>query len=418
MRSVRRLLTLHVQVEHNQSTGRPMLPTCLPHHAAATNPRPGTSYMIYATAPAPPTPQVYFAGEHPSFPEGGKVSQSFERLAIGDCLEVKGPLGHFVYNGMGSYTLNGKLTLKATHMSFVAGGTGEGAGGRGGGVGGGRAWRGAARRVGAAALMHWARAGEDAGGGGLAANPGLCTRPITSQACAPAYPCARPSMPPANPLAREPHLAPPPDLLGAVLGRPGHVAARLCRRRLCLPLRGGPEGQAVHHQVARIAHALRERAGRRHRRDRRVAHMACARCRHAHMHGEMRAAGGAPHASRRAAHDVEVWLGGGGGCSSGHTRRQACGWWMQACRSHGAPPAGAPFLQARSHVCPSAMGLGISDLLSCGRWVVMCADRCRCTHTCYYCLGHCVPQLRLRCMQQPGKTTNRACMEGAPMLLH
>ncbi|EFJ43675.1 nitrate reductase [Volvox carteri f. nagariensis] len=68
--------------------------------------------------------KVYFANEHPAFPDGGKMSQHFESLRIGDTVEFKGPLGHFVYDGRGSYTLNGKLHKHATHMSFVAGGTG------------------------------------------------------------------------------------------------------------------------------------------------------------------------------------------------------------------------------------------------------------------------------------------------------
>ncbi|GLC36090.1 hypothetical protein PLESTB_001381700 [Pleodorina starrii] len=68
--------------------------------------------------------KVYFAGEHPAFPDGGKMSQHFESLRIGDTVEFKGPLGHFVYDGRGSYTLNGKLKKRATHMSFIAGGTG------------------------------------------------------------------------------------------------------------------------------------------------------------------------------------------------------------------------------------------------------------------------------------------------------
>ena len=64
--------------------------------------------------PPPPPPQVYFKGEHASYPEGGKMSQHFDSLAIGDCLEFKGPLGHFVYNGRGSYTLNGKVRATGT----------------------------------------------------------------------------------------------------------------------------------------------------------------------------------------------------------------------------------------------------------------------------------------------------------------
>ncbi|KXZ49738.1 hypothetical protein GPECTOR_20NIT1 [Gonium pectorale] len=68
--------------------------------------------------------KVYYANEHPNFPDGGKMSQHFESLKVGDLVEFKGPLGHFVYDGRGAYTLNGKLHKTATHMSFVAGGTG------------------------------------------------------------------------------------------------------------------------------------------------------------------------------------------------------------------------------------------------------------------------------------------------------
>ncbi|GFR51547.1 hypothetical protein Agub_g13966, partial [Astrephomene gubernaculifera] len=68
--------------------------------------------------------KVYFANEHPAFPAGGKMSQHMESLRIGDCLDFKGPLGHFVFEGAGCYTLNGKNPKQATHMSFIAGGTG------------------------------------------------------------------------------------------------------------------------------------------------------------------------------------------------------------------------------------------------------------------------------------------------------
>jgi hypothetical protein len=46
--------------------------------------------------------------EHPNFPEGGKMSQHLDSLAVGDTIEVKGPVGHFVYEGRGTYSLNGK----------------------------------------------------------------------------------------------------------------------------------------------------------------------------------------------------------------------------------------------------------------------------------------------------------------------
>jgi nitrate reductase (NAD(P)H) len=67
--------------------------------------------------------KVYFANEHPKFPEGGKVSQYLESLAIGDTVDVKGPLGHMEYTGRGRYLLD-REPRRATHMSMIAGGTG------------------------------------------------------------------------------------------------------------------------------------------------------------------------------------------------------------------------------------------------------------------------------------------------------
>ena len=43
--------------------------------------------------------KVYWANEHPRFPDGGKMSQYLESLPIGGEMEVKGPLGHFHYLG-------------------------------------------------------------------------------------------------------------------------------------------------------------------------------------------------------------------------------------------------------------------------------------------------------------------------------
>ena len=45
--------------------------------------------------------QVYWKGQVEQFPEGGKMSQHLESMAIGDHIEVKGPLGHFHYLGRG-----------------------------------------------------------------------------------------------------------------------------------------------------------------------------------------------------------------------------------------------------------------------------------------------------------------------------
>jgi len=67
--------------------------------------------------------KVYFAGVHPKFPEGGKMSQHLDSMKIGDTIDVKGPLGEFIYRGMGSFSLKGKLG-KCSKITLVAGGTG------------------------------------------------------------------------------------------------------------------------------------------------------------------------------------------------------------------------------------------------------------------------------------------------------
>merc|ERR1719263_70573 len=67
--------------------------------------------------------KVYFAGTHPKFPEGGKMSQHLESLAIGDTIDVKGPLGDFSYEGMGKFRWM-KKARSCTHIAMIAGGTG------------------------------------------------------------------------------------------------------------------------------------------------------------------------------------------------------------------------------------------------------------------------------------------------------
>ena len=67
--------------------------------------------------------KVYFKGVHPSFPEGGKMSQHLDSMKIGDSIDVKGPIGEFVYKGKGQCLVNGKPRF-VTEMSMIAGGTG------------------------------------------------------------------------------------------------------------------------------------------------------------------------------------------------------------------------------------------------------------------------------------------------------
>mmetsp|Transcript_14041 Transcript_14041/g.34307 ORF Transcript_14041/g.34307 Transcript_14041/m.34307 type:complete len:869 (+) Transcript_14041:220-2826(+) len=67
--------------------------------------------------------KVYFANVHPRFPDGGKMSQHLNRLAIGDSIEVKGPLGHFTYLGKGEFMV-GKDKRSTKKIGLICGGTG------------------------------------------------------------------------------------------------------------------------------------------------------------------------------------------------------------------------------------------------------------------------------------------------------
>ena len=67
--------------------------------------------------------KVYRSNEHPKFPDGGKMSQHLDSLQVGDCITVKGPVGHVEYLGRGKYLLNGEEKF-ATAFNLLAGGTG------------------------------------------------------------------------------------------------------------------------------------------------------------------------------------------------------------------------------------------------------------------------------------------------------
>jgi len=49
--------------------------------------------------------KVYKAGVHPRFPDGGKLSQYLDSLAIGDAIDVRGPGGLLEYEGRGHYAI-------------------------------------------------------------------------------------------------------------------------------------------------------------------------------------------------------------------------------------------------------------------------------------------------------------------------
>jgi NAD(P)H-flavin reductase len=55
--------------------------------------------------------------------QGGRMSQYLEKMALGDTIDVKGPLGHFIYEGRGYYRSHGTPGFTA-RMSMIAGGTG------------------------------------------------------------------------------------------------------------------------------------------------------------------------------------------------------------------------------------------------------------------------------------------------------
>jgi len=67
--------------------------------------------------------KIYFAGVHPAFPKGGKMSQHLESMKIGDTIDVKGPVGDFIYKGKGNFTWMGK-PRSCKQISMIAGGTG------------------------------------------------------------------------------------------------------------------------------------------------------------------------------------------------------------------------------------------------------------------------------------------------------
>ncbi|GBF96264.1 nitrate reductase [Raphidocelis subcapitata] len=67
--------------------------------------------------------KVYWAGENPAFPAGGKMTQHLARLKPGDTISAKGPMGKFEYRGRGDYILN-RRPGRAKWLSFVAGGSG------------------------------------------------------------------------------------------------------------------------------------------------------------------------------------------------------------------------------------------------------------------------------------------------------
>lgn len=67
--------------------------------------------------------KVYEGKTIERFPDGGKMSQYFESLSVGDAIDIQGPFGLYEYNGMGDFTVKRK-PRSFTHVGMIAGGTG------------------------------------------------------------------------------------------------------------------------------------------------------------------------------------------------------------------------------------------------------------------------------------------------------
>jgi len=73
--------------------------------------------------------KVYHANVHPKFPEGGKMTQYLESMAVGDTIDVRGPSGLLQYNGKGTFAIRPDKkaepnNVKVSRVSMIAGGTG------------------------------------------------------------------------------------------------------------------------------------------------------------------------------------------------------------------------------------------------------------------------------------------------------
>ncbi|XP_038561169.1 NADH-cytochrome b5 reductase 2 [Micropterus salmoides] len=73
--------------------------------------------------------KVYYKNSHPSFPDGGKMSQYLDNMAIGDAIDFRGPNGLLVYKGNGQFAIrpdkkSEPKVRKFKHVGMIAGGTG------------------------------------------------------------------------------------------------------------------------------------------------------------------------------------------------------------------------------------------------------------------------------------------------------
>tara|TARA_B100000482_G_scaffold98748_1_gene71107 strand:- start:1547 stop:4120 length:2574 start_codon:yes stop_codon:yes gene_type:complete len=67
--------------------------------------------------------KIYFPNDHPTFPEGGQLTQYLNAVNVGDVVEVKGPMGHIKYVGCGSLLVD-KTEHIIDRLTMIGGGTG------------------------------------------------------------------------------------------------------------------------------------------------------------------------------------------------------------------------------------------------------------------------------------------------------
>lgn len=67
--------------------------------------------------------KIYKGGVIDRFPDGGKMSQYFGSLQVGDHIDLSGPFGLVEYKGKGLFTWKGK-SFQSSKVGMIAGGTG------------------------------------------------------------------------------------------------------------------------------------------------------------------------------------------------------------------------------------------------------------------------------------------------------
>ncbi|XP_033216419.1 NADH-cytochrome b5 reductase 3 isoform X2 [Belonocnema kinseyi] len=73
--------------------------------------------------------KVYFKNVHPKFPNGGKLSQHLDNLAISDTIDFRGPSGRLIYQGQGKFAIkllrkDPPVVYEVKKVVMLAGGTG------------------------------------------------------------------------------------------------------------------------------------------------------------------------------------------------------------------------------------------------------------------------------------------------------